>query len=132
MRVNDVKEFTVIRNRWVRGAGGGDEAGDETHLANRHGLCCLGFLGLACGLSEKQMEEIGTPAAFINENPFIPYVWPEKLTRTLCAFPPLAENSEICTQIININDSTEISESARENSLIKEFASIGIKVNFVD
>lgn len=128
MSGNDVKEFTVIRSQWNRGASGTDR---QSHLKNEHGFCCLGFLGLACGLSEDDMFHVGSPASGAIVLKI--QAWPASLLSLEKASGVNSiENSKVCFQIIEANDSTVIDDKEREIILTNEFASIGIKVNFVD
>ena len=48
-------KFTVDRARWVNGSTS-DHMGNSALLNEEGNMCCVGFLALACGLTEKQIN----------------------------------------------------------------------------
>lgn len=124
-----VKEFTVDVKRWARGGKNGEPA-----LLNEQGsMCCLGFLGEACGVSADSMRIVGEPADIDAEQ-----------EREL--FPPDlmdvhdmdGDGEDYCTTscfgntLISTNDDHFISDKERMEKIQKEFRTIGIEVNFIN
>lgn len=56
----EVKSFTVKRSKWLRGEGHGNS---YLLRPNDGKMCCLGFLGIACGAEKEDI--------FDNENPHV-------------------------------------------------------------
>lgn len=118
-------ELTIDRSRWVNGDncsynGYNDmlvnNLGGRSKLLNDKGnMCCVGFLGKACGLSDDQINGMGT---LINFNAYGAIRDLEMKIR---------END-----IYSTNDARMANpEFEREALLIEKFANIGIKVTFV-
>lgn len=55
-------KLTIDRSKWWRGNGSG-----ESRLLRPDGtMCCLGFLGRACGYTDEQLLDVTTPAAAVD------------------------------------------------------------------
>jgi len=137
----DVKKFTVKRDQWLRGST--DSSGDpaDSKLLNHAGqMCCLGFLGKACGYSEFSLQDQGDPAETVGE-----YV--DRLYRAEADLWPVtilnAERYEVdmrlvshtamtpvCQTIIDVNDSAELTDEERERQLTELFKQAQIEVVF--
>jgi len=110
--MGDVKQFTVKRSSWLRGC--------EGRLLKKNGhKCCLGFLGQACGISNKVLLSHGSPLGLAYQHPETKNHWPEGLI----------DNED---ELICINDAEDITDRQREKELKSEFKVIGINVKFID
>ena len=93
-------------------------------MRNDGKMCCLGFLGKACGATDKQIYMINTPEEADKVK------WPEFLIETLSS--DLTGNSDICNHLMIINDSQDknLSDREREKKLKEIFKKNGIQVTF--
>jgi hypothetical protein len=120
-------KLTIDRARWGRGVG-------EGRLLSDGKMCCLGFLAKACGLSDTAIEDLGNPSDVYCEEPTkhkqvwnsmgVPFKKPRKLKE-------LGEAMALETVFVLINDDENLTEKRRERLLTKEFAKIGVNVEFV-
>lgn len=122
--------FTVERANWLRGT-------DQSMLRNPEGqMCCLGFLGLACGYTPEELLNRNLPDDFENRptgESKDRLLWPRDLARVHEDQDEGGEYSigtETCSRIAITNDSTFLSDASREQRLTEYFGSIGIKVVF--
>ena len=105
--------FEVKRSNWLRG-----EGAEESYLIRHEDgkMCCLGFLGRACGVANAEMRGL--------KNPFIPglaEMFAAKVDASV-AYGPAME----------LNDNASITDQEREAELVKLFAQHGIEVVFND
>lgn len=116
-------KFTVQRSKWIRGAN--DKVATSMLLDSQGNMCCLGFLGEACGIPREQLLAVGTPelvhSSYRNR-------WPAGILRSA------GHDSGATKMIIINNDSNSnlMSDAAREARLIAQFAALEIEINFVD
>lgn len=124
-----IKEFTVDVSKWCRGGINGDPS-----LLNEEGfMCCLGFLSKACGIEEYEMTCIADPENLEDESLF------DFLPKELLEFKKMDDeestypsNTLLCQDLIDINDSKEITDHDRMSKLKYKFESIGIDIKFVN
>lgn len=127
-------KLTIDRARWQRGDP------DKGELLTDNGkMCCLGFLACACGFKEEDIQNQGTPSQVVNDTgePKLARkhkrVWStmtdEVPEGTVDVNGDKTENVEEI--FVAINDSEKISARRREALLTKEFAKIGVEVEFV-
>jgi hypothetical protein len=115
-------KLTIDRKRWLRG----DR--DSALLRPDGKMCCLGFLGLACGLTTADIYDIASPASVLNREKFPEFLFkPDAQSEAIYMF-----NSGIAKQLMNINDLLELTDSEREAQLRDIFDLHGIEVEFVD
>lgn len=119
-----ITKFKVERSRWLRG-----EGYHESYLLRPadNKMCCLGFLGKACGVSEERMRGVQTPTDVSNGNDY-----PSALSNML---PDLVAPGSIKVAefvLMDINDTPQITDEQREILLSKIFNLIGLTVEFVD
>lgn len=113
-----ITKLTISRAKWRRG-GRGNTGGfglGPTKLLNHEGfMCCLGFFTLACGAAPEDILSKGIP---IYTNLVIPQ---------LITTPLLQE-------LLNANDSTTLTEAAREESIAKQMLQLAppVVVTFTD
>jgi hypothetical protein len=109
--MTDRIKFTVWRDRWSRGR-------KSQLLASDGMMCCLGFLGKACGAADDDILHGCTPSYRLGVR------WPAGLLKEY------NNDSDICEQIIEVNDGPF--QKLREPQLAALFDSIGIDVTFAD
>ena len=106
------KTLTIKRSQWCRG--NKKKYGDSALVNDKGFMCCLGFLGRACGLTDNQMLWVAEPTNFNN------------------LFPVPASGNG-WQEFMNINDSDAYSAADREQDLKWLFKTeLGMKVRFVD
>lgn len=121
--VRALREFTVDLEKWARGCENG-----ESQLLNEDGfMCCLGFLGLACGLTPDEMREISTPPEVGRMKLF-----PQELIQEHCLHADEVETSDYCDVLMNINDNNLTTDQQKMERLKEKFAETGIEIKFVN
>ena len=116
-----MKKFIVDRKTWLRGEGG---SRSSLLRANDNKMCCLGFLSCELGLQKSEIREVPHPANL-------------SLIRSVRnKFEGLLNEesrlTNVCEEIMRYNDSKNITDAERENSLTKEFKSINWEVEFIN
>jgi len=121
-------KFYVERAKWARGGKNGPSA----LLNEKECYCCLGFLAKACGASDREIDEVMEPTD-------VPKLdWPDGLVKVDYNIDsdgekhPNYDNSKMCTDIILINDSQQISDTEREKKLTEKFKELDVEVEFID
>lgn len=105
------KVFTVDARNWIRG--GKFVNGDGgVLLSNKGKMCCLGFLGEACGVERKDMLKVCMPYSVVDK---IKYP-------NFSSFDPQG--------FVSTNDSIQISDEERVVKLRELFKKKGITVRF--
>ncbi len=117
-----MKKFTVITSKWFRGNGIG---GSYLYRPEDGKMCCLGFLGEACGLSKEELANHPTPGSVSNPEKF-----PSELIKDNGGL--YKDNSTLSLKLMLLNDSVHILEQERRSELAKLFKSIDIEVTFQD
>ena len=128
-----IMEFTVYRHTWLRGGVDGNGNEVDPSLLDNGQRCCLGFLGLACGLAydlgpyrrdpDKYLQSAGEPEDCKN------IAWPASI---LSYDEGHGTNTGLTQRIIEVNDNRRLSETAREAELTGLFAQGGLTVRFED
>lgn len=112
-----MKYFYVNRATWKRGP-----EGDSYLLDNAEQKCCLGFIGLQCGIPPKYLLMIQAPATVNYYNGIY--------SNLLTTFKnKVNENSHLAVIAMNYNDK-EMSESEREAQLSFLFREHGCDIVF--
>ena len=112
-------KFIIKRSNWLRGKGS-----FRSRLLNDYGeMCCLGFLGKACGMSKRTLY--GQTCPIMVDEFGVRY--PEKIINA-----KTKSNTKACKRLMVTNDSERIKDSDREKSLKRQFKRIGITVKFID
>ena len=109
-------KFTVQRSTWYRGRG----ALDSRLLRADGQKCCLGFFGLACGISELALLDKPSPRSVKGKPP-----------KDFMFLTNGIPDSPLCGEIMRTNDDP-MDEKNRESKLINLFKSAGHTVEFVD
>jgi hypothetical protein len=81
-------------------------------------MCCLGFLGLACGVRASRMRGLMTPGQVPSQK------WPKSIVTK-------NDNTYIAKKLMVTNDSDNLSPSVREARIIKYGRKAGIAFRFV-
>jgi hypothetical protein len=118
-------KFTVNRSTWLRGEGYEHSA----LLRQVDGkMCCLGFFCLASGLKPYDIINREAPQRLID---------PEQRRSILKSLgeerrqePMPSDPETILTQLMQMNDSTDLSDAEREEILKELFQSLGHEVIF--
>lgn len=120
------KEFTVYRSRWIRGRAIG-------FLQKRSRSCCVGFYALACGFTEKQLEDVGRFEILGYESRHLGISKEEKemiLHMDHTFFSGNKDNYE--TRAYKVNDNPSITDVEREAQLTAIFAEADVIIRFED
>ncbi len=116
--------FTVTRDEWFRG-----EGPDGSRLLLPDGRkCCLGFLGLECGLDERDIlgkETFSMIDTHVDQT-VLPGTLIERRPPGLIGY----NETRLCDDIIEVNDDEEMSDDERESTLTRLFAEAGVEVTF--
>ncbi len=108
------KSLVIDLQLWARG-------GRETYLLNLDGtMCCLGFLGQACGVSKEKLLGRAQPAAMDD-----PDGWPEGICDVTSSWT--AEAIRINDDII---DGETLTDEQRQDKIKQHFKLIGYEVSF--
>lgn len=104
---------TVKRSKWVRGGRFG-----RSLLLNEDGnMCCLGFLGEACGVPTDQLGGVGMPQSVIDYNKYPTGDEPDGIN---------------WDKFANVNDALDVTDSVREQTLMQLAEDNGFTFVFVD
>jgi hypothetical protein len=108
MKKSETLQVVVDRSRWYRGQGPA-----HTRLRRRQDglMCCLGFVCLAAGHTEAEIEG--------------------KLMPSSCA-NPLVNSSKELDEASMDNDNIGISDPERERRITDGLARVGISISFID
>lgn len=116
-------KLTIDRNKWQRG-----ESDSKAFLfrSETGKMCCLGFYGIACGLTVEQLSDKPAPCDVACEQQGD--AWEKLLNRK----HEQLWNSSITNDLMIENDHEERKESIRERRIAELFASIGVEVEFIN
>lgn len=110
-------KLTIDRARWACGGKNG-----EPMLLNRDGnMCCLGFLGAVCGIPLEEMDGRGSPADVRK------YAdrYPQDIR------PDQFADSDFASILMDFNDSPNLPNSGREQSITEMMSSVNVSVEFI-
>lgn len=93
-------------------------------------MCCLGFLGKACGISEESLLYVPNPSQVSSQELD---KWPPGILISSI----YDKDSESTIELMNLNDRRhtglkDFTEEIREREITRVFSSIGINVTFED
>lgn len=112
----------IDRSKWLRGEGVIPSKLVRTMDGK---MCCLGFMGLACGVTREEMFNLSSPhqlsvsKALLFEGVVVNYEGNYLITL-------------IGRGLFAANDSRIISEQERELQITRFFSSIGVEVSFIN
>ena len=116
---------TIIEeSKWYRGKGS-----KESMLLRQDGtMCCLGFDALRRGFSEKEILGVGSPSRLSGsvDNPKL-----RGLTEEDPVFIMAKANTDIVSEIIQVNDDDRITDEQRKSKLTELFQRLDTEVVFV-
>lgn len=125
-----LKELVISRAGWLRG--GTLKPGQTSELLSRVDgrMCCLGFLGRACGLRKSEIEDLGLPSAVAHS---VITKWPSEFVEVIEeeGVGVGAVNTSLCVGLSNINDSSLTNDRQKEKKIKDLFSMAGWKVKFV-
>ena len=105
-------KLIIDRAKWLRG----DERSCLLRVEDRK-MCCLGFLGLACGAVEDEITACPSPSSAVQ----VP--WPSGLIVR-------KRNTPACSSLMLVNDDPTLSDTDREAELTRLFRQLNIEVEF--
>lgn len=113
-------KITIERKSWIRG----DQGLKFTCLFRDDGhMCCLGFLGAACGIPLEEMLGRKTPAGLETDELY--KLYPIGIRK----IDP--DGFSLIGRLIVANDSPQLSEEERESKVRELMAEGGVEVDFV-
>lgn len=112
------RKLVIDRSRWYRGQGA---EGSRLIREEDGKMCCLGFLGLACGIPAEHLQGYLTPSA----------VAPKHIGKWPTGLFIGGTLSTTCELLMHRNDAPAYLPSVREELLQEAFETIGIEVEFV-
>ncbi len=113
-------KVVVDREKWCRG----QKNGNPALVTGSRTMCCLGFVGVACGFTKKEMLLLTSPGqiSYSAKNK----TWPKGMLNKYDFASTLTNN------LVDINDSIMMNDSVRERKLKKTAKEIGIEFQFVN
>jgi len=123
-----MKKLIIDRSRWLRGSEGSSallvRVMDEDPQ-----MCCLGFHALACGLSEKEIENQPYPSS-LDTYPESWLMLEQEVWGPLSSTPNVRSWDRV---LALINDASAVDDATREAWLTEGFRELGgYEVEFVD
>lgn len=121
-------KLVIDRSTWLRGE---EDAGLLLREADGR-RCCLGFLGVSCGIDDDAMASIGCPREVASTE------WPAWLVTSEETEDEYGDaelrrhDSATADRLMAINDDGDLSEPEREKRLAAIFAKHDVEVEFVD
>jgi hypothetical protein len=109
-------KLIIDRKKWGRGTNDG-------RLLFRGKMCCLGFLGLQCGLSENQIRGKHMPYSVFVSVKRNKSVW-AKMINTII------DSTVLANDLATINDNPNTSDTQKEFKITQKFKEIGVEVKF--
>src|SRR5688572_540531 len=114
-----METLIIDRRGWLRAEG---FANSRLLRAFDGKKCCLGFYCLQRGFEASDLKGMSVPSSLLRANP-------EVLPR-LSGLVNDDEHTDVCVQMMLINDNRWITDSERERQLTDKFREIGIEVKF--
>lgn len=110
-------KLIIKRSKWLRG-----EDNWKSYLLRKDDkkMCCLGFLALKSGHTNKEVLNIQIPSEIQKDNKF-----PHNIIKN-------GRCTKTCFSLMGVNDDGNIDEAKREYKLTKLFKRINIRAQFVD
>jgi len=120
-------KLKISRKHWLRG---NDPRGVLFDSTSRK-MCCLGFYGRAQGLRIGDIINLETPAFVVQDASDKKTA--EKAEKAFSKLlTPEGQDTELCTQLVSVNDNAHLTEDERESKIHELFSKIGVDVMFVD
>lgn len=117
MPEEEKKKLIIDRSRWYRGLG--EERSALLRLSDGK-MCCLGFVGLACGYTPGQIGGRGDPQDVTHD---LPSLWPKELLE-------YGNNSQLTADLVKVNDSPFMGDHEREEQIMQLLWKAGFDVEF--
>lgn len=126
-------KVVIDRSMWYRGLG---DSGSALRRRSDGKMCCLGFVGIACGYTPEQISGMSTPDDVLNfgqghvRAPAETSKWPEALAAKTM-FDNGWGDTALTNSLITVNDSLTMGDDEREKRIGNLLASAGVEVEFV-
>lgn len=122
----------VKRSEWYRGVTSGFSALRVLEDQAFGKKCCLGFVALACGFTEGDIDGLETPAT-LSRNIGQVAIFGLVEETTYFDFPDREyENTSVCMRMMTVNDDPKIEDDERELLLTELGIIANIEFEFVD
>lgn len=121
-------KVVITRSNWLRGKGSRDSF---LFRYSDGKMCCLGFLGIACGISKRDLLGRTTP----EDVKVDPLIWPSGTLEPVLlklSFRSGFTNGPIIREIVRHNDDPDVNEHTREEYLRNDFKGLGVEIEFED
>lgn len=121
-------KFQITRSNWLRG-----EADDPVLLRSPDlHMCCLGFLACAVGYDKTDLLDTRTPSTLVEDTQ--KNFWPHGMLDLHRDSKSQATQTDsmLAQDLMDINDSDQITDEEREAHLTLLFSEIGITVEFLE
>lgn len=145
-------KLVIKRKKWVNGSNNSDAllnkelketdwAGASELLNDKGNMCCLGFLGKACGIPKSSLLNECVPFEAIRSLDNLGNMnkkTQDKLLKKIDETPfrkllnKKLTHTKVCNSLIKVNDSTKITNAKREEKIAHHMKKIGVQVKFVD
>jgi hypothetical protein len=118
-------ELVIDRQRWLRG-----EGAKHSRLLREQDrrMCCLGFLSIACGLSEDSIEGTSTVEELADNGLELPSV----LEQLVDEQGERRMSTRLAGRLMAENDDPRKDEAYRERTIAELMERIGVEVTFIN
>jgi len=117
-------KLTIDRKRWLRG-----EGADNSFLRRIEDgkMCCIGFLGKACGIPDAHLEGRGQLDQLLRD-------WPRHKKRLSHYVQDIGDgvfrDSSLLVDAYDINDDPDLTERTRESKVVEILKRVDVEVVF--
>ena len=117
-----LEKLYIDRAVWCRGDVNNGRSKSSAMVTDKGSMCCLGFIGKACGIKKEDMLNVSVPYLLEGK---ASKIWPAPNYYR----GPLSDYKPI-DDLVAVNDSLDISESTREKRITSLMKKAGVKVTF--
>jgi hypothetical protein len=126
-------KLVIDRAKWLRGEG---SSTSRLLRPSDKKMCCLGFYGIACKVSEDSLMSCTTPDGLNGEGASF-WLWTKAKKGGAWLFsrknylPNRNVISQACQKLMKANDNIDLPEANREQEIADLFFQHGVEVEFV-
>lgn len=123
-----IETLTISRKRWLtaKDIDEGKRLYSWLYRSEDRKMCCLGFLGRACGAKVSQLRNIGEPDRVPSVN------WPKGMLVPREYYPNKTYNAGFVYDMMRVNDNPKLTARQREKEIKRLFKTyLNITVKFV-
>lgn len=118
-KIKPLTKLKIDRAIWCRGNINLSSSGESQLLTDNGTMCCLGFVGVACGIKEKDLFDVADPFDLTGK---AKKIWPTDDDNY--------HAGDILNDLLYENDNPNITEKKREVRIINLMKRAGVKVTF--